>query len=375
VLRCVPFAVIALVAMVHLDLDRSWWLLPVIVVAPAIASVIGGAAYTLFAGSLAILVCLIFALDLPGGSMSQRAATVSIVAAAGVTTAAIAVSQARGRQDRQLAEALLVSEVAQRIMLRPVPPRAGPVRLAVRYQSAALGARIGGDLYEVISTPEWTRIIVGDAEGKGLPGVQMAAAALGAFREAAFDEDCLARIAARIEASLARQLDSEQFVTAVLAQITPAAGTLELISCGHPAPLLLGPGGPQEAGPVPASLPLGLGGLGTQPPASVTLPFGAGDAALFYTDGVTEARDHAGWFFPLAEHAARCNLRDPQAAVDQLAAAVSQHVGHHPADDIALLLACHAPSGDAPAAHGELSSHQAPAIGLEPITCRLTGGL
>lgn len=182
-----------------------------------------------------------------------------------------------------------------------VPPwRRRPVSAsaAAQAQPRAAGLRVSGDLYEVASTPEWTRVIIGDAEGKGLPGVQMAAATLGAFREAVFDEDCLARIAARIETSLVRQVGGEQFVTAMLAQVTSATGTLELISCGHPPPLLLGAGGPREAGPVPPGLPLGLGGLAAQPREPVTMPFAAGDAVLFFTDGITEARDPAREVLP-----------------------------------------------------------------------------
>ncbi|MET9823389.1 MULTISPECIES: SpoIIE family protein phosphatase [Streptomyces] len=49
------------------------------------------------------------------------------------------------------------------------------------------------------------------------------------------------------------------------------------------------------------SLPLGMGDLLTAPPRSVTLPLSPGDILLAYSDGVTEARDSTGTFYPLCE--------------------------------------------------------------------------
>ena len=180
--------------------------------------------------------------------------------------------------------------------------------------------------------------MVGDAEGKGLPAVQSAAAVLGAFREAAHEEDSLAAIVSRIETSLARQLSDEQFVTAILAEVSADGTKIELLSCGHPAPLLLGTGPPRFIGPEEGSLPLGLSHLADVPRIPVTLPFEPGDALLFYTDGASEARNKAGAFFPLAESAAVRNPPDPATLADRLADEVIRYVGHAPDDDVALLV-------------------------------------
>jgi len=47
-----------------------------------------------------------------------------------------------------------MAEVAQRVLLRPMPRRVGDIRAAIRYVSAAAHARIGGDLFEVVLTPQ-----------------------------------------------------------------------------------------------------------------------------------------------------------------------------------------------------------------------------
>jgi serine phosphatase RsbU (regulator of sigma subunit) len=186
--------------------------------------------------------------------------------------------------------------------------------------------------------PGCVRLVVGDAKGKGLPAVQSAAAVLSVFREAAHEEDSLAAIVSRIEISLARQLTDEQFVTAILAEVSADGTKVEPLSCGHPAPLLLGAARPRFTGPEEGSLPLGLGHLGAVPRIPVTIPFERGDALLLYTDGASEARNKAGTFFPLADCAAVRAPPDPATLADRLGDEVIGYTGHAPDDDVALLV-------------------------------------
>jgi hypothetical protein len=180
--------------------------------------------------------------------------------------------------------------------------------------SAASGARIGGDLYEVVTTRTGLRLIIGDVQGKGLPAVQTAATVLGAFREAAYDAPSLAVITDRIEASLARQGDREQFVTAILAQLSDDGSAIELLNCGHPAPLLVGSDGARFIEPAEPGLPLGLAELAVPDRQAATIEFGAGEAILLYTDGISEARDKHGDFFPLETSGHKALTLPPPAA-------------------------------------------------------------
>jgi len=297
----------------------------------------GGLQYSLIASAVAIGASFAFVVSQPPAA--SHPAVVTFLAVAGVTAAGVLVSRSRRRQDRELAETRLIADVAQRVLLRPLPSQVGPVSFAVRYMSASSGARIGGDLYEVVTTAGCVRLLLGDAEGKGLTGVASAAAVLGVFREAAHEESSLAAIASRMETSLARQLDDEQFVTAILAEISPGAGRIELLNCGHPQPLLLRQGQVRFIGPEQNSLPLGLSQLADVPRTSLVIPFESGDQVLFYTDGASEARNKSGEFFPLADSACVHSAPDPATFVDRLSDEVIRHVGHAPDDDVALLLA------------------------------------
>jgi serine phosphatase RsbU (regulator of sigma subunit) len=249
----------------------------------------------------------------------------------------------RHRREAELSQAREIADITQRVLLRPVPRRAGPVRLAAWYRSAFTGARVGGDLYEVVTTPRHVRLVIGDVEGKGLPALQVAATVLGVFREAAHEEDSLGAIVDRIEASLEHESDDKQFATAILAQVSPDGGHVDLLNCGHPPPLLLGPSRPRYIHTGTTGLPLGLGSLGPGPRVVVTIPLAPGEDILFYTDGITEARNKTGDFFLLADSPALRGPPDPDTLIDRLGHEVTRHVGHPLNDDAALLLIARPP--------------------------------
>jgi serine phosphatase RsbU (regulator of sigma subunit) len=79
----------------------------------------------------------------------------------------------------------------------------------------------------------------------------------------------------------------------------------------------------------------------------MTVPFGAGDQMLFYTDGVSEARDKTGTFYPLSRCGVLLDAGDPDAALARLQDDVTRYVGHTLEDDAAMLLIRSA-SHDAP---------------------------
>jgi serine phosphatase RsbU (regulator of sigma subunit) len=338
--RPLPWLAIAGDGGARLELGPRWAGLRLLAVSPAIASAADGMLVTMAAGIASLAVYLAFALVVrPAvGAPGSRSDVMTEAVIAGVTVVCALASKARRRREAELSQAQEIADMTQRVLLPPVPDRAGPLRLAAWYRSAFTGARVGGDLYEVVSTPGHVRLVIGDVEGKGLPALQAAATVLEAFREAAHQEDSLGAIAGRIEASLARQCDCEQFATAILAQVSPDGGKVDLLNCGHPPPLLLGPAPPRCIDTGTTGLPLGLGVLGPGPRIVVTIPFAPGEDILFYTDGISEARNKTGDFFLLADSPALRGPPDPDTLIDRLSAEVTRHVGHALDDDAALLL-------------------------------------
>jgi serine phosphatase RsbU (regulator of sigma subunit) len=335
-LDALPFVIMAVVALVAIFVDRGSELLPLLALGPAFAAVSGGVRKTVVAGTVAFALCAVMAAYQMMGSWDNYALDSATVA--GVTVAAVMASTLRARRARELAEVRAIAEVAQQVVLGPIPAAVSSVRLAVRYMSATSHAQIGGDLYEVVPALDGCRLIIGDVQGKGLLAVKTAAAVLGAFRESAHDAADLAVIADRIELSLSRQLTAEQFVTAVLAEVSSDGSKIQLLSCGHPPPLLISSGTGRFVEPALPGLPLGLAHLAEFPRDVTTLPFGPGDQLLFYTDGVSEARNTAGDFYPLSEHQALLAGQQPEAVLDRLQQDVLRHVGHALDDDAAMLL-------------------------------------
>ncbi|GLW12113.1 membrane protein [Microtetraspora sp. NBRC 13810] len=332
-----PFAVMALVAIGDWRAGKGVGLLPLLALGPAFASVACDVRRTGLVGVVATALCLSLGVYNDTGQFRLQ---VALGAIAGVTLASLVASAARMRHERQLADVRSVAEAAQRVLLRPVPRRAGPgLGVAVSYTSAVAEARIGGDLYEVVTHPGGgVRIIVGDVQGKGLEAVETAAIVLGAFREAAYDEPVLERVAARLETALARRLTGEQFVTAILAEVV-GEEQIAILNCGHPAPLVLrGDGTTEFADPLQEAPPLGLTWLKPEMPKAQVVRFTAGDQILFYTDGIVECRDHGGAFYPLIDRVHLLSGPDPQAALDALRADLLRHSGKPLSDDAAMLL-------------------------------------
>ncbi|WP_051712076.1 PP2C family protein-serine/threonine phosphatase [Streptomyces sp. NRRL S-350] len=255
------------------------------------------------------------------------------------------VAKIRMRRAAAFAAVSSVAEAAQRALLQLPGPVVGPLRLAVRYVSAADASLIGGDLYSVLETPHGTRIAVGDVRGKGLAAVQTAAVVLGAFREAAYDESGLRGVAARIEASVERHVPDGEFTTALFAEFrTP--GVMELLQYGHVPPIRVDGEGRAHVLDAPDPwVPLGLGSLACGEPTSWGQPFGAEDVLVLCTDGVIEARHRkSGEFYPLAERAgplvrgAGRSAAELEAAVGRVYADLLAHTGGDLRDDALLLL-------------------------------------
>lgn len=330
-----PVLIVSGLVFVHVFGGSGMIWLPLLAAGPALAASTNGPWGVLCVGLLAaVLGATLGTTDgVPG---RELAAVLSALLA--VTLASALASTLRGRRDRLLAAVRSVAEAAQHAVLKPVPETVGPFQVAVRYSAAAAEARIGGDLYALVPTPHGVRLIVGDVRGKGLPAVGTVALVLGVFREAAYDEPDLLAVVDRIEQSLARNLGPDDFVTAVVVG-HPRAGHLEVVNCGHAAPLLIpASGGVAAVEPTRPTPPLGLRALTGEFPCLQLLPFSDGDQLLLYTDGVTEARDHAREFYPLAEGVARHVSDEPARTLSAVHDELLAHVGGRLHDDAALLL-------------------------------------
>lgn len=267
------------------------------------------------------------------GSAWHRASHLSVLVL--LAAFAVANSALRAVAQRRLSQVRAVARVAQSALLREVPATVTAAKIASRYISAAAEARVGGDLLEVVADAGHPRWLIGDTRGKGLPAVRLASVAMTSFRDACSQPGlALPEIARVVDRSVTRAAADEDFVTATFAELDPG-GWLQIVSCGHPPPLRLSANGDLTAlTPTTYATPLGLRPE-IQP---TTFSVSPGDRLLFYTDGLLEARDRAGAYFPLENNLDVLRNSDLQAAVDGLIDRLLAHTGRDLDDDVALLL-------------------------------------
>jgi serine phosphatase RsbU (regulator of sigma subunit) len=328
------------IAVIDVSLPSNANITGALVLVPFLAA--GGAAPQLVIGTgLVSVACTAGLADVDGSGLQSSSAR--IVAVLVGTAVAAEAAVVRLRRERELVNLSIVAETAQQAIIHRPPGRVGCCEVATWYQSSHRAATVGGDCFEVLETPYGTRVLVADVRGHGLPSVRLATRVLGGFRALAYMKADLADVAYELDLLTARYSDEEpsvsggeEFVTAVMVEITP--GTMTVANCGHPSPVCVTSDGAltflEASSPAP---PLGLA-LGANRPHLDHVQVQPGARMLLYTDGLIEARDRAGRFFDLSGAAGSLVGVPLSDAVEGLIDRVNEHAGGQVHDDVALVL-------------------------------------
>lgn len=219
---------------------------------------------------------------------------------------ALAISQAKlyqriQKQTEQMRAELAVAREIQTNLLRQTFPELDTVKI----QAHCFPAReIGGDFFEIYTHPQgdiW--LAVGDVSGKGVPAALFMASAISLLRRELAQEASPAPnlVMQNLNHSLLDNLvNSNCFITMVLARYTPATGELVYANAGHIYPLVwsqpqvrsasLNPAAPNSIEPAylkVRGVPLGI--LPMWKAAAGQLTLKSGDVLLLTSDGITEA--------------------------------------------------------------------------------------
>ena len=237
-------------------------------------------------------------------------------------------------------------EIARKIQLSFLPesfPQSTDFQIAAYYMPAR---QVGGDFYDVISLPDGgLALVMADVSDKGVPAALFMALSRSYVRVysnpkgRAFQMASLESILQAVNDSLAEGNPSSMFVTLFYGLLDVHNRSLRYINAGHNPPLLVKPGLQPEfiSG---GGTALGVfEGLGFE---EYHLDLERGQAMLFYTDGVTEARNPQDELYGeerLVQSAGACVDLDAEGIVEHIRHDLEVFVADAPqADDITLMV-------------------------------------
>ncbi|SNY37617.1 PP2C family protein-serine/threonine phosphatase [Paractinoplanes atraurantiacus] len=155
---------------------------------------------------------------------------------------------------------------------------------------------VGGDAFDYAANGDVLHVALFDTVGHGISASALTTLTLNTYRNARRSGLSLIDTCRSIDKWVHAQYPGA-FVTALLSELDMPTGTYRRISAGHPAEIFLRDGRMLPALPTPNTLPLGLGHMLSRPPEVIEERLRPGDALVFYTDGITEARDASGALF------------------------------------------------------------------------------
>jgi phosphoserine phosphatase RsbU/P len=188
-------------------------------------------------------------------------------------------------------------QVARRIQLSLLP--ACPLAPGYTFDAKYIAAReVSGDFYDFLYhalAEGRLELVIGDVTGKGVPAALMMAHSRAVLRAEARHAGGPAELLMRTNQILTEDRLTRLFLSALYARVELAAGLVTYSNAGHDRPLLIR----QETSRV---LELDAPGviLGAFRGIELTdcvVQLGLGDTLVFYTDGVTEARNQEGELF------------------------------------------------------------------------------
>ena len=235
------------------------------------------------------------------------------------------------RQQRELEDARLI----QRGLLPTAVPQVPGIEIGVAWQPAS---GVGGDCFDTLAFGAALGVSIADIAGKGLPAALLMSNLQAAVRAFAQESTPPASICGSVNRLLCRNMASGRFATFCYARIEPAARRIVYANAGHNRPLLVRPDGTVSE--------LSQGGmvLGVFPENTyeqAEMPLASGDRLVFYTDGITEARNAAGDEYGeerLTAATLAIRTLSPEAMKDALLADVNTFTGGRFEDDATLIV-------------------------------------
>jgi serine phosphatase RsbU (regulator of sigma subunit) len=232
---------------------------------------------------------------------------------------------------RQYEQRSAVAHTLQQALIPSDLPEIPGWQLSSLYYPAVEGTEVGGDFYDAFPIPGGWMLVIGDVCGRGTDAASVTALARHTLRAAgALSGDMVTAIAQLNGWLLERGRGG---ICTVLTIVLRDWGEAEIVSAGHPPPLLIRG---LEVLPLEERGPM----LGFMPEASwpvQRVQLEPGDQLVLYTDGVTELAGEAERFGEERLRATVSGARSPDAVLERVRAAHEAFSERPPEDDLAML--------------------------------------
>jgi PAS domain S-box-containing protein len=227
-----------------------------------------------------------------------------------------------------------VAHTLQQSLLPPDLPQVAGWRFGSLYMPAAGESEVGGDFYDVFPTAAGWMAVIGDVVGRGAAAASLTAMARYTLRTAGSLVGTPTMGLARLNENL-RERGEMALCTAAVVLLRDEAEEASVVSAGHPLPVLIRNGEPQEIGRTGPLL--GAFDHGHWLPASVQLQ--KGDVVVLFTDGVIDARgtNGHGRFGEQRLMETLSGARSVEDAVGRIRDALADFGGGEHTDDTAVL--------------------------------------
>ncbi|GAB3219566.1 PP2C family protein-serine/threonine phosphatase [Glycomyces halotolerans] len=183
-------------------------------------------------------------------------------------------------------------EVAAELEWQLMPPRTYADADVVISGLMEPAYEVGGDAFDYAIADDVVHLAVFDSMGHDTAAGVAANLAVASYRNQRRRDISLAEISEAIEHVLVEQFEGNRYVSGVLATLDTTDGMLTWTNRGHPPPIVIRGQRWSTTLECRPAHPMGID-LGVEPTVC-SEQLEPGDRVVLYTDGITEARDHAG---------------------------------------------------------------------------------
>ena len=236
-------------------------------------------------------------------------------------------------RERLLREMMLAQEMQKRLLPQELPKLEDVDLDAI----SSPAFEVGGDYYDFTMLDDRRLgILVGDVSGKGVSAAFYMAELKGIFQSLGKIYPSPHVFLSKAHDALVGTIDKRSFISLIYAVLELDTGAMTVSRAGHCPMLFVSRGKARYVRPTGLGLGMGNSELFQRTIAQEQVRFSPGDFAVFYTDGLTEARPKNGMEFgyeKLMEIVQSVDTLTAEQIRDTIIMAVDEHMNHEPPED------------------------------------------